>query len=508
MSGSASTNSPFAAVQDTPQLMNTRSISSRTHTDPDTTRPTAPGSTLKRAAGLLTSTGKPADGLQRSISSNEALTNNQDRCQDTGRGVRRCTVNMGQSIRRKLKRVSAVLTRRSLSASYSSNQPNDTGVQSEGQVLPEFLTSHSPAAKQSARNSQNFPLPTPKSLSICPTELPQSSFETNPQCNTAATLSSPKVSGARSPLYTTAIGDPFVDDPYLSLQQGTPLLKISKKRQKSNQFVFRLDANLSRIVWESKVPKYIAVENIKEIRTGQAARNHILQLECTAEENCLPHWLTIIYRGPPSRSKPNLSPLPLGSPKSNFDDESPIDQDEQCLSFTEMRALCERLNVRMFEAEVARLFKLADVYEQGFLDFKAFRRFGKLLKPRLFKNLIQDPHHEDTGIVRDDSLHRRTSCNNSPVGMSFREFGTFMRSKQQWLSSRISLTATLSSVEVADPSSNDNESLFPFSDQTLNISLSSLPTPPASNSSLSSLHLNFMVIHQHREPSLNAAEPH
>ncbi|KAJ3834610.1 hypothetical protein F5878DRAFT_568314 [Lentinula raphanica] len=604
MSGSASTSSPFAAVQDTPQLMNTRSISSQTHTDPDTTRPTAPGSTLKRAAGLLTSTGKPADGLQRSISSNEALTNNQDRCQDTGRGVRRRTVNMGQSIRRKLKRVSAVLTRRSLSASYSSNQPNDTGVQSEGQVLPEFLTSHSPAAKQSARNSQNSPLPTPKSPFICPTELPQPSFETNPPCNTAATLSSPKVSGARSPSYTAAIGDPFVDDPYLVtptfkdsvsteslvdfkvpqlLQQGTPLLKISKKRQKPNQFVFRLDANLSRIVWESKVPKYIAVENIKEIRTGQAARNHILQLECTPEEDYLPRWITIIYRGPPSRSKPNLSPLPLGSPKSNYsahthktihlvsssplviqlwehtlramvalrisltsglgfgggmnsdrtmeairqalwersfwtiagenmrsvnpksgsnadwvlvDDESPIDQDEQRLSFTEMRALCERLNVRMSEAEVARLFKLADVYEQGSLDFKAFRRFGKLLKARpelerLFKNSIQDPHHEDTGIVRDDSLHRRTSCNNSPVGMSFSEFETFMRSKQQSELTVVELKDIFDrySVEVADPSSDDNESLFPYSDQTLNISLSSLPTPPASNSSSSSLNV-------------------
>ncbi|KAJ3757853.1 PLC-like phosphodiesterase [Lentinula raphanica] len=380
---------------------------------------------------------------------------------------------MGQSIKRKLKRVSAVLTRRSLSASYSSNQPNDTGVQSEGQVSPEFLASHSPAAKQSARNSQNFPLPTPKSPSIYPTELPQPSFEINPQCNTAATLSSPKISGAGSPSYTAAIVDPFVDDPYVVtptfkdsvsteslvdfkvpqlLQQGTPLLKISKKRQKPNQFVFRLDANLSRIVWESKVPKYIAVENIKEIRTGQAARNHILQLECTPEEDYLPRWITIIY--PHTHKTIHLvssSPLVIQlwehtlramvalriSLTSGLGFGGGMNSDRtmeairqalwersfwtiagenmrsQRLSFTEMRALCERLNVRMSEAEVARLFKLADVYEQGSLDFKAFRRFGKLLKARpelerLFKNLIQDPHHEDTGI-----------------------FETFMRSKQQ-----------------------------------------------------------------------------
>lgn len=63
------------------------------------------------------------------------------------------------------------------------------------------------------------------------------------------------------------------------------------------------------------------MENIKEIRTGQAAVHHITQLQCTPVEDYLPRWITLIYLGPVSskaRSKPTLSPRPLASPKSTY----------------------------------------------------------------------------------------------------------------------------------------------------------------------------------------------
>ncbi|KAJ3814875.1 PLC-like phosphodiesterase [Lentinula aff. lateritia] len=336
------------------------------------------------------------------------------------------------------------------------------------------------------------------------------------------------------------------------LQQGTPLLKISKKRHKPIHFVFRLDADQGRIIWESKVQKFIAVENIKEIRTGQAALHHITQLQCTPVEDYLPRWLTLIYLGPsPSkaRSKPNLSPLPLGSPKSNYSvhtyktlhlvasshlviqlwertlrsmvalrvsltsglgfgggvnsdrimeetrqalwersfwtaagqnmrsrfgpnaDWSAGEGDEslellgayegQRLTFNEMRALCERLNVRMSEKEVRRLFNNADTYRQGYLDFEGFRRFGKLLKARpeldkLFKSLVRS-NIEIADAVDDGFFQKQSSTELKDI------FDRY-------------------SVEVAGPTIDDQGSPYlalPYTDHTLEI-----PPPSISSSSL------------------------
>lgn len=47
-----------------------------------------------------------------------------------------------------------------------------------------------------------------------------------------------------------AVGDIRVP---LLLQQGTPMTKVSLKKHK--KFVFRLDADLGQIVWESKKTK-------------------------------------------------------------------------------------------------------------------------------------------------------------------------------------------------------------------------------------------------------------
>ncbi|KAJ3900152.1 1-phosphatidylinositol-4,5-bisphosphate phosphodiesterase 1 [Lentinula edodes] len=418
------------------------------------------------------------------------------------------------------------------------------------------------------QSSQNGLLRTTlNSPSIHPLELPESLSETETQHTEIAFIFP-----VQSPSPHAAAIDQFIpEDQMLSpiipfsdsilteslidfvvpqfLQQGTPLLKISKKRHKPIQFVFRLDADQGRIIWESKIQKFIAVENIKEIRTGQAALHHITQLQCTPVEDYLPRWLTLIYLGPsPSkaRSKPNLSPLPLGSPKSNYsvhtyktlhlvasshlviqlwertlrsmvalrvsltsglgfgggmNSDRIMEETRQALwersfwtaagenmrsrfgsnadwrqrlTFNEMRALCERLNVRMSEKEVRRLFNNADTYRQGSLDFEGFRRFGKLLKARpeldrLFKSLVQS-----------------NDCSNMP----FNIFRSFMREKQKSTLSEAELKDIFDrySVEVAGTTIDDQGSpylAFPYTNHTLGISTSSLEAPPPSISSSS-----------------------
>ncbi|KAJ3733041.1 PLC-like phosphodiesterase [Lentinula guzmanii] len=466
---------------------------------------------------------------------------------------------MGQSIKRRLKSVSGALTRRTISTSYSMEQASDSGYPLETEESTrESITLEPSAVRRSVKSPQNGFLSTPKSPSIHPTELPQSPFETSPQY-TEALVASPTGSAIDEsyPENTTfspiipAFSDSVSTESLVNskvpqmLQQGTPLLKISKKRQKPKQFVFRLDADQGRIVWKSKVYKFIAVENIQEIRTGQAALNHINQLQCTPVEEYLPRWLTLIYLGP-SRSKPNYSPLPLGSPKSNYSVHtyktlhlvatsnhvvqlwehtlkamvalrvsltsglgfggglnsdrtmeatrqalwersfwtiaaenmrsmrsrsgsntervgfgveslgSPGAQEEQRLSFNEMRVLCERLHVRMPEAEVRRLFNLADVHGLGSLDFKAFRRFGKLLKARpeldrLFKNLVQESHSSSTSVIRNDFLHGQSQGDDVL-------FLTTASPQSELSEVELKDIFDRYSVEIADPTPDDHDS--------------------------------------------------
>ncbi|KAJ3802906.1 1-phosphatidylinositol-4,5-bisphosphate phosphodiesterase 1 [Lentinula aff. detonsa] len=609
-SPSTSSFSPASVTQDTPLSVNAHSISSQTRKPLDTPF-SVHSRALKRATGLPTST---LDGFRRTTIRTEiASPKSESANQKVGRGasIRRHSLNMGQSIKRRLKSVSGALTRRTISTSYSVEQASDSGYPLETEESTrESITLEPSAVRRSVKSPQNGFLSTPKSPSIHPTELPQSPFETSPQY-TEALVVSPTGSGAQSPSYNAAIDESYPENTTFSpiipaisdsvsteslvnskvpqmLQQGTPLLKISKKRQKPKQFVFRLDADQGRIVWKSKVYKFIAVENIQEIRTGQAALNHINQLQCTPVEEYLPRWLTLIYLGP-SRSKPNYSPLPLGSPKSNYSVHtyktlhlvatsnhvvqlwehtlkamvalrvsltsglgfggglnsdrtmeatrqalwersfwtiaaknmrsmrsrsgsniervgfgveslgSPGAQEEQRLSFNEMRVLCERLHVRMPEAEVRRLFNLADVYGLGSLDFKAFRRFGKLLKARpeldrLFKNLVQESHSSSTGVIRNDSLHGQSQGDGNSGVMTFDTFESFMRNKQKSELSEVELKDIFDrySVEIADPTPDDHDSpsvTLPYSNHTPDISTYSLLAPPSPISSSSSLNV-------------------
>ncbi|KAJ4495571.1 hypothetical protein C8R41DRAFT_274116 [Lentinula lateritia] len=602
----SSTSSSFEG-QASLKTANSRLVRPYARESLDTTS-SVPGRAVKRDTGVL-STEMFTEGSRGTTIRTKAPTNDNLDHGEGGRGatIRRHSVNMGKSIRRRFKSVTGVLTRRSISVSYPANRTMDTGFPFEPSELKKkprgSMTLDSKTVMRPLQSSQNGLLRTTlNSPSIHPLELPESLSETETQPTEIAFISP-----VQSPSPHAAAIDQFIpEDQILSpiipfsdsilteslidfvvpqfLQQGTPLLKISKKRHKPIQFVFRLDADQGRIIWESKVQKFIAVENIKEIRTGQAALHHITQLQCTPVEDYLPRWLTLIYLGPsPSkaRSKPNLSPLPLGSPKSNYSvhtyktlhlvassdlviqlwertlrsmvalrvsltsglgfgggmnsdrimeetrqalwersfwtaagenmrsrfgsnaDWSAGEGDEslelsgahegQRLTFNEMRALCERLNVRMSEKEVRRLFNNADTYRQGSLDFEGFRRFGKLLKARpeldrLFKSLVQSNVIADA--VDDGFFHRQSSSGKDCSNMPFNIFRSFMREKQKSALSEAELKDIFDrySVEVAGTTIDDQGSPYPalpYTNHTLGISTSSLEALPPSISSSS-----------------------
>ncbi|KAF5391293.1 hypothetical protein D9757_001925 [Collybiopsis confluens] len=489
----------------------------------------APVRELKRASGLLTTAGKPTEIIQEILQTE--LREQHEFNDDHGGGgnasgtLRRHSVNLGKSIKRRLKNA---LTRRSMSVSYSPNRSSESTAQYTQSPHPTRL---------STPNFKPSPLPPPLD-NLSESEIPiQWKYSVSPPLD----LTIPQ-----SPPSTAAIDEFIIDDQRLSpvvptfgdsiapesfadiavpqlLQQGTPLRKISNKKEKFSEFVFRLDADQGQIVWESKVHKFIPVEHIKEIRTGQAVVHHINQLQCTPVEDYLPRWFTLIYVGPPSnkaRSKTALTPLLVSTPKSNYSvhthktlhlvasspvivemwertlkammtqrfsltsgngfgggvnidrkmeaarqnlwekifwiaagggsavtggDELPGDAiapgKEHRLDFDDMKALCERLNVRMSHHEVQRLFKATDVHGQGSLNFEDFCRFGKLLKARpelnrLYRRLVRTVSVDDPAMSRKGSLHRHSSSSSSidsfiDGSMDFSVFESFMRDTQK-----------------------------------------------------------------------------
>lgn len=95
----------------------------------------------------------------------------------------------------------------------------------------------------------------------------------------------------------------------LVLQKGTPMIKVSGRKQKN--VVFRLDPDRGQIIWESKKHRIstsllgtttvclsillslVPIENIKELRTASDARYYRELFQISQE--CENRWLTIIY---------------------------------------------------------------------------------------------------------------------------------------------------------------------------------------------------------------------
>ncbi|KAG7091538.1 hypothetical protein E1B28_010567 [Marasmius oreades] len=96
------------------------------------------------------------------------------------------------------------------------------------------------------------------------------------------------------------------------------------------------------------------------------------------------------------------------------------------LSLSEVSRMCWRLNVRMGEEELKRLFASADTGNRGYLDFDNFKQFVKMLKarPELDRLYLK--------LVSKAKEKRKTNKENKgDVGLfTFEVFVDFMRDKQ------------------------------------------------------------------------------
>ncbi|KAF6757913.1 phosphoinositide-specific phospholipase C [Ephemerocybe angulata] len=192
------------------------------------------------------------------------------------------------------------------------------------------------------------------------------------------------------------------------LQLGTPMTKVSAKTHK--KAVFRLDADLGQIVWESKQHKIIPIETIKEIRTGSDARYYREQFQLSQDYE--DRWLTIVYildgnyktlhlivatKDVFKMWETTLRQLhairkELMTGLGNLEMRQALwekqywkgadEERDQKLSFDEVEKLCKRLNINSSQDDLRRLFQQADDQRRGYLDFDDFRRFVKLLKGR------------------------------------------------------------------------------------------------------------------------------
>jgi len=76
------------------------------------------------------------------------------------------------------------------------------------------------------------------------------------------------------------------------LEQGTWLIKVTKKKRKTLKF--RLDTSTAKVCWDSSNPaKQFYIDDVREIRVGAESRNSRQDIQVPADqESC---WMTIVY---------------------------------------------------------------------------------------------------------------------------------------------------------------------------------------------------------------------
>ncbi|KAA1474582.1 1-phosphatidylinositol-4,5-bisphosphate phosphodiesterase 1 [Dentipellis sp. KUC8613] len=224
------------------------------------------------------------------------------------------------------------------------------------------------------------------------------------------------------------------------LQQGTPMIKVSAKKQK--RVVFRLDPDQGQIIWETKKHRIIPIENIKELRSASDARYYREQFQLSQEYES--RWLTIIYVldgqyktwhvVAPSRDVFQMWDVTLRKLYAvrqelmrglgNVDLREAVwekqywkgadEGADQKLYFEDVEKLCKRLNINPSREDLLRRFQQADAHNHGYLDFTDFQRFVKLLKTR----------------PEIDRLYKKLCAAHHGV-FNFRTFEHFMREQQK-----------------------------------------------------------------------------
>ncbi|KAF8799785.1 PLC-like phosphodiesterase [Phlegmacium glaucopus] len=199
------------------------------------------------------------------------------------------------------------------------------------------------------------------------------------------------------------------------------MTKVSLKRHK--KFVFRLDADLGQIVWESNRHKIIPIENIKEIRSGEDARYYRQQFQLSQDYQ--DRWLTIIYLLDGNYKTLHLIP----ATKDVF---RMWDKTLRELHAIRQELMPGRLNIISSHEDSFGLFKQADSRGRGFLDFDDCRHFVKLLKghdSRVYDNFMRNDQKSTLDSNDLTTLFTKYSTNvDNAVIMTLESFNAFLMS--------------------------------------------------------------------------------
>ncbi|KAK9474350.1 PLC-like phosphodiesterase [Dipodascopsis tothii] len=224
------------------------------------------------------------------------------------------------------------------------------------------------------------------------------------------------------------------------LVKGVPFVRVTRKKRVQYNFV--LDAEAGTVSWEAKnkAASRVVVDNIKEIRTNEDARNYREEFKISSEHE--PLWTTIIYTNDSGKLKglhlialskesfrlfvttlqrllkyrsDVMSSLSIPGDrfvKVHWPAYAAADADEGSrLNFEGVEKLARRLHVNCSKEFLRRIFNEADEDRNGLLSFDQFRNFVKRLKHRdeivsIFKAACRAPQGPSRAALSLDAFDR------------------------------------------------------------------------------------------------------
>ncbi|KAI9753055.1 MAG: hypothetical protein M4579_005354 [Chaenotheca gracillima] len=213
------------------------------------------------------------------------------------------------------------------------------------------------------------------------------------------------------------------------LKNGTTLQKVTKRKRKALKFV--LDVDSAKVFWNADKPsKRFYIDDIKEIRVGENARNYREEFQISAD--CEPRWFTILYADDERNKNRSVKTIHLIAPDDHFFKlwtstleniwkyridmmaslaeqrersikahwnremarifaSQPRSNFDKRLTVEEVEALCRSLHIYCSKAFMRAQFLQADS-----LDFEGFKEFIKRLKARddirqIFDEIAAEP---------------------------------------------------------------------------------------------------------------------
>lgn len=194
-----------------------------------------------------------------------------------------------------------------------------------------------------------------------------------------------------------------------AMKKGLSMRRIGRKKQV--EYFFKLDSN-GAIVWKDG-GKRLPLDSIKDVRTGETASNYREQYGVSKNVSHL--WVTVIYYVSNklkalhvvAHNQEELDiflncicglvklrmelmesiSVPDNEKFANIHWHSTVsrrkeDESKDTLTFEDVRKLCDRFHIYCSTNHLKKYFHMADVNNNGLLNFQEFQTFVTLLKTR------------------------------------------------------------------------------------------------------------------------------